>query len=251
MTLYSIGIVAKHYGVSPSTIRRWAEKGLLAVACRTLGGHRRFDLQLNPVATGVERKHLGYARVSSHDQKEDLLRQAERLKQAGCSEVITDIGPHLERSRSHALCRLRGSAAAFRNRPDSIDVPQNWDGYASFGGSISQNLRRRIGQGRGDADDCFLCPSIRETQSQEQNTKSLSYDRHSFSAVPEEADHAADRTDRSTFCRCKANQGAWQRRRASRLPHHGPLSGRNLGRKEPRAARSASESLRQRTPALH
>ena len=79
MTLYSIGIVAKHYGVSPSTIRRWAEKGLLAVACRTLGGHRRFDLQLNPVATGVERKHLGYARVSSHDQKEDLLRQAERV----------------------------------------------------------------------------------------------------------------------------------------------------------------------------
>ena len=72
-----------------------AEKGLLAVACRTLGGHRRFDLQLNPVATGVERKHLGYARVSSHDQKEDLLRQAERLKQAGCSEVITDIGSGL------------------------------------------------------------------------------------------------------------------------------------------------------------
>lgn len=95
MTLHSIGIVAKHYGVSPSTIRRWAEKGLLAVACRTLGGHRRFDLQLNPVATGVERKHLGYARVSSHDQKEDLLRQAERLKQAGCSEVITDIGSGL------------------------------------------------------------------------------------------------------------------------------------------------------------
>ena len=95
MTLYSIGIVAKHYGVSPSTIRRWAEKGLLAVACRMFGGHRRFDLQLNPVASAVEHKHLGYARVSPHDQKEDLLRQAERLKQAGCTEVITDIGSGL------------------------------------------------------------------------------------------------------------------------------------------------------------
>ena len=95
MTLHSIGIVAKHYGVSPSTIRRWVKKGHLAVACRTFGGHRRFDLQLNPVASAVERKHLGYARVSFHDQKEDLLRQAERLKQAGCSEVITDIGSGL------------------------------------------------------------------------------------------------------------------------------------------------------------
>lgn len=47
------------------------------------------------MATGVERKHLGYARVSSHDQKEDPLRQAERPKQAGCSEVITDIGSGL------------------------------------------------------------------------------------------------------------------------------------------------------------
>ena len=75
MTLYSIGIVAKHYGVSPGTIRRWVEKGFLTVACRTLGDHRRFDLQLNPVANAVERKHLGYARVSSHDQKEDILRR--------------------------------------------------------------------------------------------------------------------------------------------------------------------------------
>ncbi len=67
MTLHSIGIVAKHYGVLPSTIRCWVERGLLAVACRTFGRHRRFDLQLNPVASAVERKHLGYARVSFHD----------------------------------------------------------------------------------------------------------------------------------------------------------------------------------------
>ncbi|MBM6704428.1 MerR family DNA-binding transcriptional regulator, partial [Sutterella massiliensis] len=35
--LCSIGIIAKHYGVSPSTIRRWAQRGLIKVACRTFG----------------------------------------------------------------------------------------------------------------------------------------------------------------------------------------------------------------------
>ena len=66
MTLYSIGIVAKHYGVSPSTIRRWAEKGLLAVACRTLGGHRRFDLQLKDrKSTRLNSSHSAVSRMPS------------------------------------------------------------------------------------------------------------------------------------------------------------------------------------------
>ncbi len=59
----------------------------------TLGGHQRFALESAPSGSG--RKHIGYARVSSHDQKEDLKRQVQRLKSAGCGEVLTDIGSGL------------------------------------------------------------------------------------------------------------------------------------------------------------
>ena len=100
MTLCSIGVVARRYGVSASTIRRWAAKGLVKIALRTLGGHRRFELDAEtPAGASGERKHIGYARVSSHDPKADLQRQAQRLKASGCEEVITDIGSGLNCSK--------------------------------------------------------------------------------------------------------------------------------------------------------
>lgn len=38
----SVDQVAKEFGVSIASVRRWADEGLLP-ASRTLGGHRRFD----------------------------------------------------------------------------------------------------------------------------------------------------------------------------------------------------------------
>ena len=55
--------------------------------------HRRFDLA--PSESSKQGLHIGYARVSSYDQKSDLGRQIERLKVQGGDEVISDIGSGL------------------------------------------------------------------------------------------------------------------------------------------------------------
>ena len=93
MTFCTVGFLAKRHGVSPSTIRRWEAAGRIEKAQRTLGGHRRF--RLTEDSKGNARRKVGYARVSSYDQKKDLERQMERLRAAGCDEVLSDIGSGL------------------------------------------------------------------------------------------------------------------------------------------------------------
>ena len=99
--LVSIGEAAKALGVSVTTLRRWEVSGKL-VPEHTAGGHRRYDLaKLRPemFRTDVEanRRTVAYARVSSHDQKDDLERQKQVLeiycaRQGWTFEVIADLG---------------------------------------------------------------------------------------------------------------------------------------------------------------
>ena len=68
----------KASGVSISTLRRWEKEGKIQ-AERTPHGYRRYDLAqlqgLKPYAASqTKRPTLCYARVSSHDQQEDLVR---------------------------------------------------------------------------------------------------------------------------------------------------------------------------------
>jgi excisionase family DNA binding protein len=98
----SIGKAAKILGVSIGTLRRWDEEGRL-VSIKTEGGHRRYDIsKINPELAHRfdfqdSRKTIAYARVSSHDQKDDLERQKQVLE-LFCSkngwpfEIITDLG---------------------------------------------------------------------------------------------------------------------------------------------------------------
>jgi len=99
----SIGKAAILLGVSRDTLRRWEAAGKIKVE-RTARGHRRYDLgQLHDKVSSTvisEPPTIAYARVSGHDQKKDLERQA-KLLEAFCAahgwkhEIIQDLGSGL------------------------------------------------------------------------------------------------------------------------------------------------------------
>lgn len=101
----SIGEAAKELGVSVKTIRRWADSGKLRTE-RSPSGHRRFFIadikRITPreIQALEARITINYARVSSHDQKEDLKRQIQVLEAFSGSngwqyETIQDLGSGL------------------------------------------------------------------------------------------------------------------------------------------------------------
>lgn len=92
----SIGDMAKRLGVSISTLRRWEEEGRGPKSIRTRGGQRRYEV-IGAKSSPSKRITIAYARVSSHDQKEDLRRQQKVLEMycaaKGWSfELISDLG---------------------------------------------------------------------------------------------------------------------------------------------------------------
>jgi excisionase family DNA binding protein len=95
---------AKELGVAQETLRRWEAEGKI-IAERTQGGHRRYDIsKLKGIKSrekeDIKKITIGYARVSSHDQKEDLKRQV-GLIESYCAaqgwnyEILQDMGSGL------------------------------------------------------------------------------------------------------------------------------------------------------------
>lgn len=106
----SIGETAIYLGVSVCTLRRWDKAGKLKPDCHTYGGHRRYSITSLKAAIGesvdvIKRKVVAYARVSSHDQKEDLTRQVNRLddyckREFTSHETIQDLGSGMNYKKS-------------------------------------------------------------------------------------------------------------------------------------------------------
>ena len=100
MALVKIGKAAETLGVSVQTLHKWEASGELVPDRKSAGGTRYYDLGKLLKLGDEDAPTIGYARVSSHDQRADLVRQAEILE-AFCAakgwrfEIIQDLGSGL------------------------------------------------------------------------------------------------------------------------------------------------------------
>lgn len=100
--MYSIGKFSKKAGVSIQTLRRWDKENILKPAYVTQGKTRYYseeqlDELLGKPKLETKRVVVGYCRVSSHKQKDDLERQVNNVKTYMLAkgyqfEIIQDIG---------------------------------------------------------------------------------------------------------------------------------------------------------------
>jgi len=108
--LYTLKEVKKLLGVTTKTIQRWDKEGKIRVV-RTIGGRRRIPESEIKRILGLkeERVVVGYARVSSTTQKDDLERQKQLLhsyaKDRGYGEIqiLSDVGSGLNENRKGFL----------------------------------------------------------------------------------------------------------------------------------------------------
>lgn len=110
MNYYSINKFSKMLGVTPQTLRNWDKSGKLHPHHTTGNGHRYYsDEQLQAIVKESKKKLvIGYCRVSSQKQKDDLQRQVENLRlyllaQGKPFEIIQDIGSGINYKRKGLL----------------------------------------------------------------------------------------------------------------------------------------------------
>jgi predicted site-specific integrase-resolvase len=103
MEYYGIGKFAEVTGVTIQSLRNWDNNGKLKPHHYGKGGHRYYSQEQLYHYLGLKssepknRKNIGYCRVSSVKQKDDLDRQVENVTSYMCAkgyafEIISDIG---------------------------------------------------------------------------------------------------------------------------------------------------------------
>jgi putative resolvase len=108
--LYTLKEAKRLLGVTTRTIQRWDKAGKIRVV-RTIGGRRRIPESEIKRILGLkeEKVVVGYARVSSTTQKDDLERQKQLIhsyakdKGYGNIQILSDVGSGINENRKSFL----------------------------------------------------------------------------------------------------------------------------------------------------
>ena len=133
---YSIHEFSKIIGVSAQTLRNWDANGKFHPHHTTVSGYRYYsDEQLNQVINVKPKNRItiGYCRVSSHKQKDDLERQIDNVKtyllaKGQPFEIISDIGSGINykkkdfRSCSDGYLKIRWKRLLFYIKTGYCDL---------------------------------------------------------------------------------------------------------------------------------
>ena len=145
--MYSIGKFAKEIGVTTQTLRNWHKSRELIPFKITEGGTRYYsEEQLNRylgVFGNINKITVGYCRVSSNKQKDDLNRQVDNMKLYLTSkgtpyEIIEDIGSGINYNKK-GLNKLIGMIVSYK--VDKIVVLYK-DRLLRFGFEIIENIAK-------------------------------------------------------------------------------------------------------------
>ncbi|MCM1225206.1 MAG: IS607 family transposase [Lachnospiraceae bacterium] len=118
MKYYTIHEVTELLGVSAQTLRNWDKSGKLKPHHKSANGYRYYaqdDLNMLLGVKSQTGKTVGYCRVSSSKQKDDLERQEENMRtyllaQGQPFEIISDIGSGINYKRKGLQELIKGMA---------------------------------------------------------------------------------------------------------------------------------------------
>ena len=152
MKYYSIGKFAKLIGKTEQTLRNWDKKDILKPHHVTESGYRYYSQQQLNHFLGIKnteqttKKIVGYCRVSSKKQKDDLERQTENVKTYMLAkgyqfEIISDIGSGINYNKK-GLNQLIDMIT--NSEVDKIVVLYK-DRFVRFGFELIENLCHKYG----------------------------------------------------------------------------------------------------------
>lgn len=113
-----LGEWAESHSVSYTTAHRLFRQGLIPGASQLASG--TIVIEDQDLLEGQTKTLVGYARVSSSSQKDDLERQVERLIVAGASRVVHEIGSGLNGRRPKLRKLLASGDDILCERPDRL-----------------------------------------------------------------------------------------------------------------------------------